>query len=152
MLMPVLLRHRASIEFIQSMVVIPRNSSRGVAHTRVGATAGYLLTFLAAVLLMSATARSLLAQGTSGSILGAVKDETGSVIAGASVSVTNEQTGLRREMISDSQGYYEFKFLPIGQYTVTANRAGFRTSKVSGVKLEVDQKARVDIELKIGGS
>lgn len=90
------------------------------------------------------------AQGTSGSILGTVKDQNDSVIVGAKVSIQNTQTGYRRDMQTNDKGDYEFSFLPIGRYTVTAERDGFTTATIEGIKLEVDQKARIDLKLQVG--
>jgi hypothetical protein len=90
------------------------------------------------------------AQGTSGSILGTVKDQNDSVIVGAKVSILNTQTGYRRDTTTNDKGDYEFTFLPIGQYSVTAERDGFTTATIEGIKLEVDQKARVDLKLQVG--
>jgi hypothetical protein len=103
------------------------------------------------LLILACLQTPVAAQGTSGTILGTVKDPNGSAIPGAKVTVLNTQTGLKREMTTNDQGDYEFGFLPIGLYSVTAERGGFSTAAVDGIKLEVDQKARVDVSLQVGG-
>ena len=108
------------------------------------------ITFPLALLIIFCSSIVLNAQGTSGSILGTVADPNNSVIVGAKVTVLNTQTGYQRDMLTNEQGNYEFGFLPIGQYSVTAEREGFSNATFEGIKLEVDQKARVDLKMQIG--
>jgi hypothetical protein len=122
-------------------------SARRVHTKNIITSAAYLFALL---LVFSCCKMVLQAQGTSGSILGTVKDQNDSVIPGAKVTVLNTLTGLRREMLTNQQGDYEFGFLPIGEYSVTTERGGFSNATVEGIKLEVNQKARVDLQMQIG--
>src|SRR5690349_12866771 len=89
-------------------------------------------------------------QATGGTILGTVQDSSGGAIAGAAVVITNSETGLTRSIVSNSIGDYDAPSLPPGIYTVAAEMRGFKKVSLSGVRLDVDQKARVDLRLEVG--
>jgi hypothetical protein len=93
---------------------------------------------------------SLFAQVSRGTILGTVKDPSGAVIPGVSVTVINEDTGFNRALISDETGSYTADLLPVGKYRVEAELVGFRKEIRTGLELHVDQKARVDLTLQVG--
>jgi len=79
-------------------------------------------------------ASSGFAQGiVTGSIAGTVQDQQGAVIAGATVNAVGVATGTKFSSKSDSQGYFEFKGLPIGSYSLTIEGPGFRKLQVSEV-------------------
>ena len=101
------------------------------------------------LVLLTLMSPSLWAQGV-GSILGTVTDDAGAVIPGVEVTLLNELTGLGRSTVSSDVGYYEFRLLPIGVYTVRAELSGFQASQSTGVELETDRQARVDIQLQVG--
>ena len=96
------------------------------------------------------SASSLFAQSSSGTFLGTVRDSTGAVIPGATVSVLNQDTGLRRETVSSGAGEFEMPYVPLGNYTVTCKSKGFKTVDRTGINLQVDQKARIDFTLAVG--
>ncbi len=106
---------------------------------------------LASVLVLFGTAGSVLAQSATGQITGTVKDSTGGVVPGATVVAISELTGARREATSNKEGNYVFALLPVSVYSVSAELQGFRPAKRTGVKLNVDQVYRVDLELQPGG-
>ena len=91
---------------------------------------------------------SLVAQ--TGTIQGIVKDQSDALIPGAQVTVTNLETGLRREGATNESGLYIFPGLPVGRYKVSAASKGFSTSEVPDTKLDVGQSARFDFLLKPG--
>src|SRR5215467_2469042 len=70
----------------------------------------------------------LSAQTTTGSIVGTVSDPSGAVIAGASVSVSNMDTGIAVKTSTDSTGNYVVTPLPVGRYSVTVEAQGFKKS------------------------
>jgi outer membrane receptor protein involved in Fe transport len=72
-----------------------------------------------------AAAAALHAQTVTGSIEGVVQDATGGAIAGAKLTLRSGESGLTRNALSNPQGFYQFSFVPIGDYTVTAEAAGF---------------------------
>jgi hypothetical protein len=90
------------------------------------------------------------AQTFRGTILGTVTDKTGGVLPGAKVTVRNADTGLTRETQTSDDGSYTVPELPIGNYTVTVERASFRTAVVTGVRVEVAGERRVDVGMQPG--
>src|SRR4051794_1037372 len=84
------------------------------------------------------------------SIQGIVKDQTEGAVVGAKVVVTNLDTGLRRETISNETGLYALPTLPVGRYTLKATTQGFSVEEITEIKLDVGQTARVDFTLKPG--
>jgi hypothetical protein len=95
---------------------------------------------------------SISAQAVSGTILGTVTDPTGDAVAGAKVTLTHTATGFVRSVISDTAGEYIAPSLPAGTYTISAEANGFRKLILANVRLDVDQKARVDLNLQIGAT
>ncbi|HEV8131161.1 MAG TPA: TonB-dependent receptor [Acidobacteriota bacterium] len=87
---------------------------------------------------------------TSGSILGNVTDTSSAIMPGVQVSVHHLETGLNRSAITNDSGYYSIPQLPVGTYRVVASLPGFKTAIVENIKLEVNQKARVDFSLEVG--
>src|SRR5512141_1891170 len=82
-------------------------------------------------------------QITTGSILGVVADETGARTPGATVTVTNSDTGITRSLVTDASGRYRAPNLPPGQYEVKAELSGFRTGIRRGIGLTVGSEAVV---------
>jgi hypothetical protein len=92
----------------------------------------------------------LFAQSTA-SILGRVTDSTGAIVSAATVTARNDATGIERTGVSTSTGDFELPLLSVtGTYTLTVSKSGFETQRVSGIILQVDQKARFDVSLKVG--
>lgn len=90
------------------------------------------------------------AQTITGSLRGSVTDSSAAVISGAKVTATNAATGVMSSTTSDRSGLYNFQFLPIGTYTVTAAAPGFGTVKVGPLTLEIDQILQVNLKLEVG--
>ena len=90
------------------------------------------------------------AQQGRGTILGSITDATGAPVAGASVRVVNIATNATLDTKTTSEGLYQAPNLAVGEYTVTVERAGFRKVVRSGLQLQVDQRAQVDVRLDIG--
>src|SRR5207248_9936697 len=84
-----------------------------------------------------------------GTITGEVKDATGAVVPGATVTVTNKATNATRTTSTNEVGLYDFPALPPGQYTVKTELDGFKTA-TSDVELQVNQTARVNFTLELG--
>ena len=110
------------------------------------------LCVMSSLCLMVLSPRPAAAQAVSGTILGTVTDPSGAVVVGAKVTITNKETGLSRVVVSGSDGEYVAPSLPTGFYTITAEMSGFSRLTLSNVQLGVDQKARVDLKLTIGGA
>src|SRR5438045_1104241 len=84
------------------------------------------------------------------SIAGVVTDTSQAVVTGATVTVTNLETALRREARTNETGNYSITLLPVGRYKITAALSGFSAQTLPDVKLDFDQVARLDFTLKPG--
>ncbi len=89
------------------------------------------------------------AQAT-GQIGGTVHDETGAVIPGADIKVTQTATGAVRTVASGEDGRYVLPTLPLGPYMLEATKPGFTTYVQTGIVLQVDSNLTVDVRLKVG--
>src|ERR1700690_2906411 len=89
-------------------------------------------------------------QNITATLRGTVHDATGSVIAGATVTVENNGTGISHTTITNSMGDYVVLQLPPATYTVTVLSKGFEPSKFTDIFLNGDQGARGDATLGIG--
>src|SRR5947208_16794227 len=103
-----------------------------------------LVVFLAAFLALPATRAA--AQTGDGSLRGYVKDEQGGVLPG--VTVTGASPALQAAVVgvTDSTGYYRLNNLPPGTFTVTAELAGFATTRREGIVMRAGLTFNVDIE------
>ena len=93
---------------------------------------------------------SAVAQQETATITGTVTDATGAVVPRATVVATNLLTNLTVETKTDDAGLYVIPSLRPGEYSVTAESAGFRKTIRSGVTLQVAQVARIDVSLETG--
>jgi hypothetical protein len=100
--------------------------------------------------LMLVFCASAFAQETRGTISGRVLDEQGGAMPGVSVTITNVGTNVSTTLTTNSTGYYQAPLLLPGNYRVTAELQGFKTSVRSGVILAVAQQATVDLTLGVG--
>ncbi len=87
------------------------------------------------------------AQPGQSSILGTVRDSSGARLAGVTVTITNENTGISRSLRTRQDGLYEVPFLAAGRYTVRAEMPGFETAIRGGIDAEIRQAVRVDLDL-----
>ena len=90
------------------------------------------------------------AQVTQGSILGAVQDSSGGAVAGASVTVTNQDTNIERSATTNVSGDYRVAGLEPGRYAVKISAKSFQTVSLSEIVLVANQERRVDAELHVG--
>jgi hypothetical protein len=90
------------------------------------------------------------AQVATGTISVVAEDSTAAMIQGASVVVTNRNTGLARQGNTDLQGEFRAPFLPGGEYTISVEARGFKRSTVARFTLQVDQSATVRVTLTPG--
>ena len=96
--------------------------------------------------------RLAMSQLPTATILGAVKDSTGAVLPGASITAKNLETGLTRAAVGAEDGSYRLSALPVGAYEVRVELPGFRTEVRSGLTLTVSQEAVVNFTLQPGAS
>ena len=99
-------------------------------------------------LLVCATTAS--PQTATGTIIGTVSDSTGAVVSNAKVIVTNIDTSAKVEANTNAEGGYTAPLLQPGNYSVGVSMTGFKAFEQSGIRLQIQQQARVDITLQVG--
>src|SRR5436190_23070680 len=115
---------------------------------RIGRTASvHSLTVICALCLMATT---LWGQTATGRILGQVTDPTGAVVPGVKVTAANIATGVNYDTLTNEVGDYQILLLPIGEYRIEAELAGFRKIVTKPERLELNQSLRIDLKLEVG--
>ena len=87
---------------------------------------------------------------TTANLAGTITDSSGGAVPGVKVTLTNTETGVERQVLSNDAGLYEFTALQPGEYKIAAAKEGFAQETRSGIRLEVNQTARVDFSLRVG--
>jgi Carboxypeptidase regulatory-like domain len=87
---------------------------------------------------------------TTGSVVGKVTDPSGAVVPGVAIKATNQSTSFSREATTDTSGEYLISLLPVGRYTITAQKQGFEPFTLSDVVVNVNENLRVDVPLSLG--
>lgn len=108
----------------------------------------YLFTLLICFLAMAST--HVYAQFETASVLGYTRDSSGAVLANATITLTNVDTGAKVTAKSDAQGAYEFSDVHVGRYTIQAAAGGFSDSVTDPFAVDVNTRQRVDVTLKPG--
>src|SRR6185312_5756069 len=90
------------------------------------------------------------AQVTTSDLFGTIKDSSGAFVPGVTVALTNEATGVSRSTTTGGAGTYVFTSLQTGRYRLTAELPGFRKVERTGVELQVNQRAQIDLDLELG--
>ncbi|MCC6367693.1 MAG: TonB-dependent receptor [Bryobacterales bacterium] len=93
-----------------------------------------------------------LSQVSTGVLFGDVRDESSGLVAGAVLTVRREANGFTRSAAAGSLGEYRFDDLPPGVYSMSVSKPGFRPLAASSVVVEVNQKRRLDLVLKVGAA
>ena len=104
---------------------------------------------LAFILALCLGSVALWAQDTA-SIVGTVADPTGAVVPNAKVTVENPQKGFVRELTTNTAGAFAVAPVPLGDYRITVEAAGFQKDIETGITLTVGQIQRIDVTLKVG--
>ncbi|MGE3955631.1 MAG: carboxypeptidase regulatory-like domain-containing protein [Vicinamibacterales bacterium] len=107
-----------------------------------------LKSFLTALLLL--VAAPAWAQFDAGAVLGTVRDSSGGVLPGVTVTLRSLDTGISTTRTTDERGNYEFPTVRIGAYSVTSELQGFATREVTDVRVAVGARLRVDLDLSVG--
>ena len=92
----------------------------------------------------------LSAQTVSTQILGLITDSSGAVITGATITAKRPATGDSRITSTNETGNYIFPLLDIGDYEISVAAPGFKTEVRSGIRLQLQQKARLDFVMQVG--
>ena len=90
------------------------------------------------------------AQLDTGAVTGVVTDTSGAIVPGATVTITNTETGFASSTKSDSAGIYTFSPIRIGSYSITASAPSFQTTKQENVVVQVQERLSVNLALKPG--
>ena len=102
------------------------------------------------LLMVLAAAVPARAQFETASVLGTVRDSTGAIVPGATVKLVNVDTGVAASKVTDADGSYEFFTVRIGTYEVGAELSGFTPARVTGVKVTIGSRQRVDLRMAVG--
>jgi hypothetical protein len=105
-----------------------------------------LMMLLAAAMQVAASA-----QETTGTITGVVTDQTGAVLPGVSVTITNTNTSVSRTVVTNQAGQYTATLLPVGAYEVTFELQGFQLVMLKDIALHVNDRLQLDGRLTLGG-
>ncbi len=92
------------------------------------------------------------AQSTNASIYGTITDSSGAVISKSNVIAVNSRTGVSLSTVSNDSGVYIFPSLQPGEYSVSAESAGFRKAVAQKIQLDVSARITVDLKLEIGAT
>jgi hypothetical protein len=95
-------------------------------------------------------ASGLFAQSENSEVLGTVRDPSAAPVPGATVTLTNVDTGIQARAVSDEIGNYDFFNVKVGRYSIVVEAAGFSRATVPDVTVEVGARQRVDVALQIG--
>ena len=108
---------------------------------------GCLVALLAVLLPVTAFAQS---QAINGTIEGTLKDASGGLMPGVTVTIRNMDTGAERIVVTNLQGVYRAPLLPLGSYRVTAELSGFKKFEQSGIALNAGDTKIIDMTLEVG--
>jgi outer membrane receptor protein involved in Fe transport len=111
----------------------------------------FLTSSILAAIVAASIVPSARAQSATGSIEGAVVDQTGAVMPGVTVTVVQTATGLTRTAVSDANGLFRIPLLPPGVYDVATELSGFTPRKLPELMLNVGQTATLRIQMAVLG-
>ena len=97
-------------------------------------------------------AGSLWAQAIFATLTGLIQDPSGASVANAKVVLRNSDSGIERNTVTDSQGYFTFVSVAAGTYDVSVEAPGFQVSKVNGIALGGGEKRNVNATLQVGST
>jgi hypothetical protein len=108
------------------------------------------LLFVSVLLLVLLTSSVAFAQTGSSSLRGIVTDMQGRAVAGANVTLSDEQRSFSRTQTTNDSGAYVFTSIPPGTYRLDVEAAGFKKASVSQVQAQIDTPATLDVQLEVG--
>ena len=86
---------------------------------------------------------------TTGSIFGTLKDPSGAVIPGATITVTNTAQGIQTKTTTDDKGVYTFPSLTVGRYNLVAEASGFKAAKRNDLVIDLDSALQIDLSMEM---
>ena len=112
----------------------------------------FALVMLALVLFLSCIAAYAQSSAADAQLNGSVRDQTGSMVVKAAVTLRNVDTNQLYKTASNSVGFYILTNVPPGNYELTAEYQGFAKYSQTGIVLRVAQVATIDVNLKVAGT
>lgn len=112
-------------------------------------SAPWLLVVVLAVFGMSGLS---FGQDTNATLSGTIHDSSGAAIANAHLTLTNQATTFKSELVTNGSGEYNFTNVAPGNYTLEVNATGFQSQVVQGIELTTNQQARKDVSLAVGNA
>src|SRR5688572_15476126 len=107
--------------------------------------------FFAILLTCAATSLFTYAQ-TTGGLSGVVKDQNGALVQGCNVTVKNLATNLSRNAVANDNGFWTITQLPVGSYSVTYEKEGFKKSVIQSTEVEASVVRSLEVSLEVGGT
>ena len=98
------------------------------------------------------TMSAIHAQVSTGAISGSVTDPANAAVSGATVTVTDEATGVSHTSTTDSNGFYSAEGLSVGRYTIDISKPGFKESLTQGIQIDPGQRRANSIVLQVGAA
>ena len=108
------------------------------------------LRILAAVATFASLAAMAMAQVGDAELAGIVTDPSGTPVAAVKLSLTNEDSGVNRSVVTDAEGRYRIPALAPGKYSLKTEAPGFRGESINGIVLNVGTHLNKDVALTVG--
>lgn len=102
--------------------------------------------------LIFAVANRAMGQQATAVMAGTVRDSSGALVSGAKVTLKNSSTNTVHSTTTSKDGSYQFTFVPIGNYELTVEQQGFERYVHTGITLEINQNAKLDVALQVGST
>src|SRR6202140_3025941 len=126
------------------------NSLDSMSKASTGGWCRITIKFLSVTVVVFLLCLPAFSQGNPGRILGTVTDQSGGVVAGATVSVIDTERGVTRTLTSDDAGEYNAPNLTPGNYLVRVEAKGFKKLERQSIVLEVGKEVRIDLTVQPG--
>ena len=92
----------------------------------------------------------LYGQATDAILVGTVTDTSSAAVAGANITATNRDTGVKYTSVTNVEGQYRLNNIPVGTYSVSAAKTGFATATTGGVELQLNHTTAINLTLRSG--
>ena len=113
-------------------------------------TSRFLVHLLVLTILVGVCCSTALAQLSSATLTGVVRDNSGAVVPNATVALKHLATNVERKTTTNTVGNYSFQNVPPGAYTLVTTASGFRPNRVAEFELVVNQSMTQDTVLEVG--
>lgn len=109
-----------------------------------------LLPLIAAALLLTAAPAAAQSQAINGSIEGTIKDASGAVLPGVTVTLRHVDTGTDRVVVTNENGFFRAPLLPLGTFKVSAGLEGFKAYEQTGIEVRAGSSIVLNLTLEVG--